>query len=491
MPRSFNALKYIDKYTIGLYFILVIFGLMNIYGASVNEHQTSIFQFGTRSGMQMVWFGVSLVVSLVIITLDSKYYNLLAYPLYVLSIITLFITAIVAPDIKGSHSWLPLGPFSIQPAEFSKFITSLALAKLFSKHTFSLSSLKEYAIVLAMIFVPMLIIIGQKETGSALVYFSFMVVLFRRGLPAIYPLLAIVAVVIFITVIKLSTNMMFDISGAPLGIFLSVIASTIIFISLVWYYSKEKWTQIILLSIFAGLYLMALGVHIFLLPLNFVYVSLVVAIVSILYVAVVAFIKWNKQYLLSIVFLLGVVIYSLSAGYIFDSVLQPHQQMRIKVLLGMENDPTGIGYNTNQAYIAIGSGGLIGKGYLQGTQTQLKYVPEQDTDFIFCTVGEEWGFLGSSIVLILYLIFLLRLLVLAERNEDRFVSVYGYCVVGIFAFHLMINIGMVLGLAPVIGIPLPFFSYGGSSLLSFTILLFIFLRLDASRYERLRSSGDF
>ena len=219
---------------------------------------------------------------------------------------------------------------------------------------------------------------------------------------------------------------------------------------------------------------------------NPVYVAVGAVAAAAVYMAVLAVMRWRRSYVLALCFLVGFSGYCFSAGYIFDKVLQPHQQMRIKVLLGMADDPTGISYNTNQARIAIGSGGLTGKGFMQGTQTKLKYVPEQDTDFIFCTVGEEWGFAGSAGVLIVYLIFLNRLITLAERQQDRFVRVYGYCVVGIFTFHLMINVGMVLGLAPVIGIPLPFFSYGGSSLLSFTILLSIFLRLDTTRIERTR-----
>ncbi len=473
-----------------MYLALVFFGWMNIYGASIGEDQTSIFDLGYRSGMQAMWFGISLVAATIILFTDSKYFNIFAYPLYSFILIVLLVTVFVAPDIKGSRSWLPLGPFSIQPAEFSKFITSLALAKLFSKHQFSLSSPREYANVLSIIFLPMLIIIAQKETGSALVYFSFILMLFRRGLPPVFPLMAIAAVVIFITVIKLSSELVFNIPGASLGTFISIFVSSLLFILVVWNSAKDKFAALVCLGTLVLLYALALVVHYFIYPLNFVYVSIVVSLLMSIYVAVLFVFSWRKAHLLSSLFMIMVVGYSYSSAYIFDSVLQPHQQKRIKVLLGMENDPTGISYNTNQARIAIGSGGITGKGFLEGTQTRLKYVPEQDTDFIFCTVGEEWGFIGCAAVLILYLMFLFRIISLSEKQEDRFVLVYGYCVVGIFAFHLMINVGMVLGLAPVIGIPLPFFSYGGSSLLSFTILLFIFLRLEASRYERTKSIVD-
>ena len=253
----------------------------------------------------------------------------------------------------------------------------------------------------------------------------------------------------------------------------------------VYQYDKK---HLLLLSIVPiAVFIIALPIHIWAISFNLVYVMMALSLFAVVYLLVLAFRKWRKTYLFISLFLLGSFAYCFSAGYLFNNVLQPHQQKRIQVLLGMADDPTGIGYNTAQARIAIGSGGFWGKGFLQGTQTKLKFVPEQDTDFIFCTVGEEWGFIGSTMILLVYLLFLYRLLFIAERQDNRFARIYGYCVVGIFAFHLFINVGMVLGLAPVIGIPLPFFSYGGSSFLSFTMMLFIFLKLDTMRIERVRN----
>ena len=326
----------------------------------------------------------------------------------------------------------------------------------------------------------------QKETGSALVYLSFVIMLYREGLPGIVPALGVCAVVLFVTVIKLSGADVAGVEGAQLGLFLGLAITFALFLVFTWRYTRDRRCVLYMLGGAAAVTAVTVVLYLFGVRLNPVYVAVGVVAAAAVYMAVLAVMRWRRSYVLALCFLVGFSGYCFSAGYIFDKVLQPHQQMRIMVLLGMADDPTGISYNTNQARIAIGSGGLTGKGFMQGTQTKLKYVPEQDTDFIFCTVGEEWGFAGSAGVLIVYLIFLNRLITLAERQQDRFVRVYGYCVVGIFTFHLIINVGMVLGLAPVIGIPLPFFSYGGSSLLSFTILLSIFLRLDTTRIERTR-----
>lgn len=486
MSRSFNVLSVIDKWSVTLYLILIIFGWLNIYGASVTDDQNSILDLSYRSGMQAVWIVVSLSIAFLILFTDSRLFFFTPYLLYGLMVVLLIITMFIAPDIKGSHSWLRLGPISVQPAEFSKFITALTLAKVMSQPQFQLTDLKSYAIVGSIIMLPMLIIIGQQETGSALVYTSFLIMLYREGLPGLIPALGICAIVLFITVIKLSGTMVLGIDDAPLGIFIGLLITYVMFIIILYHYKHDKFNTLILSLSPIPIYTIAFIVNHWLIPVNMIYITLgIISVVSI-YTLILSAIKWRKVYLLSAIFLIVGTGYCYSAGYIFDKVLQPHQQMRIKVLLGMADDPMGISYNTNQARIAIGSGGIFGKGFLQGTQTKLKYVPEQDTDFIFCTVGEEWGFLGSTLILLVYLGFLIRLIVLAERQEERFARIYGYCVVGIFSFHLFINVGMVLGLVPVIGIPLPFFSYGGSSLLSFTILLFIFLKLDTLHTERLR-----
>lgn len=486
MSRNFSAIRYIDKWSVLLYLVLVLFGWLNIYGASVGENQSSIFDMSYRSGMQFVWICISIAVAVVIFLSSSRYYGIFAYQLYWLAILALVVTVFVAPDIKGSRSWLPLGPFSIQPAEFAKFITALGLAKLMSQPHFRLQGARNYMKAAGMVLLPLLIIIMQKETGSALVYLSFVIMLYREGLPGIVPALGVCAVVLFVTVIKLSGADVAGVEGAQLGLFLGLAITFALFLIFTWRYTRDRRCVLYMLGGAAAVAAVTVVLYLFGVRLNPVYVAVGAVVAAAVYMAVLAVMRWRRSYVLALCFLVGFSGYCFSAGYIFDKVLQPHQQMRIMVLLGMADDPTGISYNTNQARIAIGSGGLTGKGFMQGTQTKLKYVPEQDTDFIFCTVGEEWGFAGSAGVLIVYLIFLNRLITLAERQQDRFVRVYGYCVVGIFTFHLMINVGMVLGLAPVIGIPLPFFSYGGSSLLSFTILLSIFLRLDTTRIERTR-----
>ncbi len=475
MPSNFNAFKYVDKWSILLYLVLVTFGLLNIYGASVTEMQTSFFDISYRSGMQFLWIGVSFVAAGAIMLTNSRLYSTFAILFYVFIILLLILTVFIAPDIKGSRSWLPIGPFSLQPAEFAKFITALMLAKIMSRQTFRLEGFKSYAIVSGIILLPMLIIIMQKETGSALVFTSFIFMLFREGLPGIIPLIGIIAVALFIIDIRLSTVHMFGFEEAPLGFYIGIICILLIAIAMLFRYTKNRKAIIWISSIASALFIIIYLIAQFIVPINVVYPAIVIAIGVAIYLIVLAGLTWKRNYLLIATFIISAMAFCYSCEYIFENVLENHQRTRIEVMLGMTEDPTGAGYNVNQAKIAIGSGGLWGKGFLEGTQTKLKYVPEQDTDFIFCTIGEEWGFVGCTMVLLVYLTFLFRLIFLAERQQDKFVRIYGYGVFGIFTFHLIINIGMVIGLVPVIGIPLPFFSYGGSSLLSFTLLLFIFL----------------
>ena len=487
MSRNFNVVQAIDKWAVFFYIVLVVFGWINIYGASVSEDQTSIFDMHYRSGMQFMWMGLSFGMALVILFTDSRLITAVPYLLYGLIILLLIVTVFVAKDIKGSRSWLALGPFSIQPAEFSKFITALALAKLMSHPQFRLKSMQSYAIVCSMILLPMAIIVAQSETGSALVFLSFVFMLYREGLPGLIPTLGFCAVVLFVVVIRFGGVALLGFEGSSSGLFIGLLISYIIALVFLRVYQSDRKYLIVLSVVPIGVFLVLLPLYKWVVRFNLVYVMMALCVCAIIYLLVLAFLKWRRTYLFIGLFLLGGFVYCFSAGYIFNSVLQPHQQKRIHVLLGMADDPTGIGYNTAQARIAIGSGGFWGKGFLQGTQTKLKYVPEQDTDFIFCTIGEEWGFVGSAMVLLVYLFFLYRLLFIAERQDNRLARIYGYCVVGIFAFHLFINVGMVIGLVPVIGIPLPFFSYGGSSFLSFTILLFLFLKLDTMRIERVRN----
>lgn len=473
----------VDWITILFFILLVAAGWFSICGASYDFDNAGLFDPSGRPGSQLIWIGSSVVLIFIIMMLDDKFYNVFAYLIYGFFILLLIATIIGAvanlpfvPDIKGSRSWLVLGPIRLQPAEFAKFATALALAKFMNGYGFKLTP-RNFFIALLLILVPMLCILLQKETGSALVYLAFFFVLYREGMSGYILLAGICAIVYFVTGIKYSE----DVVGiTPLGELLVMVMTLIISAALVGAVAKDKRNMWILFGIVTLGYLAAYIVSLYI-PLNFVWVSYGLIAVLGVFLLVLSLKKWVWSYAVIALFSVLSVGFLYSVDYVFDNILEPHQQVRIKVSLGLEDDPSGAGYNVNQSKIAIGSGGLTGKGFLNGTQTKLKYVPEQDTDFIFCTVGEEQGFIGASAALILFGLFILRLIWLAERQNSPFGRVYGYSVASIFFFHLLINIGMVLGITPVIGIPLPFFSYGGSSLWGFTILLFIFLRLDASR----------
>ncbi|MFV0332237.1 MAG: rod shape-determining protein RodA [Dysgonomonas sp.] len=473
----------VDWFTIILYIIMVFFGWFSIYGASYNyEHATSMFDLSGRAGMQLVWIGTSLVLGFIILKLDSNLYDILAYYIYAAFMLLLLLTVIIAPDIKGSRSWLVItDTIRLQPAEFAKFAVALALARFLNSYNFKLLTAKNLLIIAGIIILPMLLILLQKETGSALVYTVFILMLYREGLPGVVLFLGLSAIVFFVVGLKYSET---DIGFISTGEFMTIIMVIIISAALLLSYRQDK---VAARNIILGaLVLFGIPYLISLLDVNidFGIIAFVSIGILVIYLLFLARKYWSKVYLLTAAFAIGSVLFVSSIDYLFNDVMQPHQQMRIKVTLGMEDDLMGAGYNVNQSKIAIGSGGLLGKGYLNGTQTKLKYVPEQDTDFIFCTVGEEQGFAGSVLVLILFSALILRLFFLAERQKSTFGRVYGYCVACIFFFHLAINVGMVIGLTPVIGIPLPFFSYGGSSLWGFTILLFIFLRIDMARKRR-------
>ncbi|MDO4756648.1 MAG: rod shape-determining protein RodA, partial [Parabacteroides sp.] len=399
--------------------------------------------------------------------------------IYAVIILLLVATIFLAPDIKGSRSWLVLGPLRLQPAEFAKFATALAVAKLMGTYGFQLTTLKNFTKTLFLIFLPMICILLQKETGSALVYLAFFFMLYREGMSGYILLLGVCAVLFFVTGMKYAEVI---VGTTVMGELLVSSMVLIITMLLVYIERKDKQTVRLMMGTTAVVYLGGYLTSLFI-PVNFAWLAIGLVALSVLYLIFLSIKHWVKHYVLIALFALGSLAFMFSVDYVFSEILEPHQQVRIQVSLGMKEDPSGAGYNVNQSKIAIGSGGFAGKGFLNGTQTKLKYVPEQDTDFIFCTVGEEQGFIGATAVLLLFGIFILRLIVLSERQKRTFSRVYGYSVASIFFFHLAINIGMVTGLTPVIGIPLPFFSYGGSSLWGFTILLFIFLRLDASRKE--------
>ena len=409
----------VDWWTVLMYVVLVLIGWLNIYAALYNENH-QLMDFSQKYGRQLIWLSIAFVIAIFILFFNWKFFEGFAYLIYALSILSLLGVLFFGIEINGAKSWFDFGFMRLQPAEFAKVACCLAIAKFLSRLNMSLEKSKNKIIATAIIILPVLCIILQNDTGSALVYATFISVLYRFGLPATLLIIAIVTTILFVTSII--------VSKIVLIVILSVIAVFFFIIS------NRKLRELLIISSFLAM------------SIGFIF----------------------------------------SVDYVFERVLEPHHVTRIKVLLGQESDPHGAGYNVNQSMIAIGSGGFNGKGYLNGTQTKFNFVPEQSTDFIFCTIGEEWGFLGSSLLLLLYLAFLFRLLYLAERQRSIFSKVFGYGVVSIFFFHIAINIAMTIGLAPVIGIPLPFISYGGSSLWGFTILLFIFLNLDSYRLQILR-----
>ena len=411
----------IDWVTVFLYLTLVFMGWVNIYAAVYNEEHQSILDTTQRYGKQLIWIGLAIFVALVIMLIDGKFYSTFAIPIYVVVIALLVIVLVTARDVSGARSWIDIGSFKLQPSEFAKSSTALALAYYLSTLNIRMEDFKTKLIAGAILILPSGLILLQNDTGSMLVFGAFALVLYREGLSGNILLFGLAMVVLFIFALLFTPlTMLIILTGFGLVAFL--------------FQRKKTWK---------------LG--------------------------------------LSIGAVVGVLMgFVFSVDYLFNEVLEPHQQVRIDVLLGKKNDPKGAGYNVNQSKIAIGSGGFAGKGFLKGTQTKYDFVPEQATDFIFCTVGEEWGFLGTFIVIALFTALILRLIYISERQRSSFTRIYGYCVASILLFHFLINIGMTIGLMPVIGIPLPFFSYGGSSLFGFTILLFIFVKLDGYRLQQLR-----
>jgi len=375
-----------------------------------------------------------------------------------------------------------LGPLRLQPAEFAKFTTALALAKFMDKYGYDIHKLKDLLITLAIIFVPMLFIVGQRETGSALVYLSFFLMLYREGMTGSVLFTGVAMVLYFVIGIRYAEPLLFD-TPTSVGKFVVFILIQLFTTVMAGIYSRNWQEAMRLLGLCFGITLLCLLFSVYVIPFDLFWVQVTLSVLLVGYLIWRALETQMKVYLWIGGFAIGSIFFFSSADYALNHVLEKHQRTRINVLLGLEDDIKGAGYNVHQSEIAIGSGGLEGKGFLNGTQTKLKYVPEQETDFIFCTVGEEEGFVGAAGALLLFLALILRLIHLAERQVSTFGRVYGYCVLSIFLFHVFINVGMVLGLTPVIGIPLPFFSYGGSSLWGFTFLLFVFLRIDAGRHR--------
>lgn len=474
-----SPFKGIDWFTVILYVLLVVAGAISIYAASYDFDNASIFDYTEFSGKQLRWIGLSFLLGLGLLLIDARLYETYAYPIYIAVMLLLVLTIFIAPNIKGSHSWIVIGSMSIQPAEFAKFATALALAKLFSGYNFILNARStNYFKALAIIFLPIALILAQNETGSALVYLGLFFVLYREGMSGLILLSAVLAIAIFVISVKFTETMVL---GIPSGQFTVYIIVMLTMVTMVAMYSKttDVARNLGLGFLGSGIILWILNLTGIEVPGQYLFPGIIAA------ACIYCLIETLRLHIMKITAAVGAAIIAIgfmfSVNYVFTEVLKPHQQMRIKVALGIEEDILKAGYNVNQSKIAIGSGGFAGKGFLKGTQTKLKYVPEQHTDFIFCTIGEEEGFVGTSITMMLFVLLILRVIVIAERQPTTFGRVFAYCVASYFIVHFCINIGMVIGLCPVIGIPLPFFSYGGSSLWGFTFLLFILLRIDASR----------
>ncbi|MEQ2910548.1 rod shape-determining protein RodA [Butyricimonas faecihominis] len=471
--RSNNLLANIDWVSILLYLLLVLIGWLNIYAAVYNENHSSILDISQKYGKQLIWIGAAFALAFLVLLTDSKFFTTFSMVIYGIMIFLLIAVLFFGTETKGARSWFEVGDFRIQPAEFAKFATNLAIAYVMSRHNFKVmrfSSLLTIGLILAL---PAGLIILQNDTGSALVYSSFILVLFREGLHGSILLLCFVAAAIFIMALLYT----------PFTVLLVIIGGTLI----AFYYYRHDIRELfqIILFIGCGFGLFVLIKWMFNLSISDYYMLLIVYVITSI-TAIYPIYKRKMKNMITLLLISWLCVGAApSVNYAFDH-LQPHQQDRINELLGIKVDPKGTGYNVTQSKIAIGSGGLLGKGFLQGTQTKLNFVPEQSTDFIFCTVGEEWGFVGSTFVIVLLAVFILRIIKLAERQRSSFSRIYGYGVASILFFHVAVNIGMTIGMAPVIGIPLPFFSYGGSSLWSFTILIFIFLRLDANRLQVFR-----
>lgn len=470
MDKGNNILARLDWATVILWLAMMIMGWLNIYAAVYNEQHTSIFDMSQRYGKQLIFIIAALVLAVFVMVTDNKLWFFFAWFIYGFFILLLVLVLVVGKEINGAKAWFGVGAFSIQPSEFAKFATGLALASYLNSKR-QATGTRQMIAATAIIIAPVLLIAVQPDMGSVVTYFAFFIVLYREGMSIWVFVTAILAVTLFLLSLILG--------NLPVAIGLLVVAAIAMLV-----------TSGYMMTLKAGAVMAAAGGLAFLLGNYLLDLDAVLIIVLAVFLAGVIYawfiyrLKLVSQTIIY-AFLLGGLLYLFTVDYAFREILKPHQQTRINIMLGMEADPFGEGYNLNQSLISIGSGGFAGKGYLNGTQTKFKFVPEQSTDFIFCTVGEEWGFIGSTVVIGLFVWLLLRLLMMAERQRTTFVRAYGYGVFGLFLVHFFVNIGMTIGVMPVIGIPLPFFSYGGSSLWGFTILLFIFLRLDAGRTEYL------
>ena len=488
--------KTIDWKLVICYLILVLIGWANIYASVHSSEPASIFDFDSRSGKQFVWIITALIIgSIILFVLNPRIFEGLSVPIYLFVLALLIAVIFLGIEVKGSRSWFAFGPIRFQPAEISKISTSLLLATVMSQQGYKIGRAKDFLVTAMIILLPMMIIILQSETGSALVYVGFIFMLYREGLSGWLIFLVGMAILSFILTLTASPYIaiLVIISVASLciclysGRFRWWLMIGIPLIALFSFLPSllELWSANLLgeeglaaLAAAEGDYEAAGLVEPLVNKINPLYILLGFTGLLLPVAVFTAYRERNLFSHLSVISMIAGIALVFSADFIFNDVLQDHQRKRIEVLLGMKEDPSGVGYNVNQSKIAIGSGGLFGKGYLNGTQTTYGFVPEQSTDFIFCTVGEEWGFVGTSFVILLYVFLIWRIIQNAERSREAFTRIYGYCVACCIFMHLFINIGMTIGLMPVIGIPLPLVSYGGSSLWGFTTLLFIFIALD-------------
>lgn len=410
--KTYKTTKAFDMTLILIYIALMVIGWLAIFSSAYtpNAGSVNIFDLQKIYGRQIIWIALSILIAIVILTLDARIYQNFAYYIYLVCLLSMIVVIFVGTEVSGAKAWIKIGSFSIQPTEFAKFATALALAKLFNEGKTRFEKRNLWLIAFSFIFFPIVIIIFQKDTGSALVFFSFLLLFYREGLSGNIILIGAAAIILFL--LSFALNELYA---------LSIVTATFV---IFWILHRKN----------------------------------------------------KKKLIRNGIIFITAVLFIFSVNLLYDKVLQPHQKIRISTMLGQTSDPLGADFNLNQSKIAIGSGGFWGKGYLQGTQTKLNFVPEQSTDFIFCSIGEEFGFVGSLIIILLFSILVYRILFLSERHRNPFVRYYGYGVAAVIFFHFIINLGMTIGLVPIIGIPLPFLSYGGSSLIGFTMLLFIFIR---------------
>jgi rod shape determining protein RodA len=473
VKRSVNIWTGIDKVSILLFLLLAIIGWCNIYAAVYNEEHKDILDFSQRYGKQFIWIIAAILIAIFVVIIDIRFYFFFAWPIYALVMFLLVMVLIIGNVVYGARSWFEIGGLSLQPSELAKFSTALALAAYLNNKRQELTKIKVLMPAIGIIMLPAVLIACQPDMGSAVVFSSLFFVLFREGMSPYIFVSGLLSIVLFLLALLMN--------GVSLSIMLIGIA-----VFLFWLSSRKGKLVLsgvgVLLIVFGILYLLDTYI---IQKLGTERVILAAVIVSGIVYSLYFLKRKAKSLLIIYLFLVGSLVFISSVDYAFNNLLQPHQKERVEIMLGKKSDLHGTGYNVNQSLISIGSGGFRGKGFLQGTQTKFKFVPKQSSDFIFCTVGEEWGFIGSLVVIGIYLTLLLRIVFLAERQKSAFSRIYGYGVASILFIHVFINIGMAVGLVPVIGIPLPFLSYGGSSLWGFTVLLFVFLRLDASRSEYL------